>query len=392
MLVPIELDSDLSQHVISMLDGPQVEISSWKSRLGKLEAEHGAEVYRHLFYVLGHLDFQPEHAKIHWEGAEKIWVELSERSTRPIDVRLAVLSYLLQPQQKLRNPALLEVELLQKTEESAIRDALTELYNYRFFRERISQESERGRRFGDELSLLMIDVDDFKHFNDELGHLAGNEALKELAAVLVLSVRSMDVVSRYGGEEFTILLPSTARAGAMVAAEKVRAAVYDAGIGADSDQKPLSVSIGVASFLVDARDPDALIERADSALYAAKAAGKNCVRSFSNERREARRYEARIEGRLNVVGETKLPIATLDLSRGGLSFEIDEELVPGSAVQIELTLPGSEPELECTCRVVRVQESGSLFRVGARIVHLEKQQGYRLRQFLDQLEELPTPA
>ena len=392
MLVPIELDSHLSRDVIDILDGPQVELAAFQSRLSELESEHGAEVYRHLFYILGHLDMPPGQAKTHWEGAERIWSELSDRSTRPIDVRIAVLSYLLERQQKLRNPALVEVSLLQKTQQSAIRDALTQLYNYRFFRERVAQEAERVRRYGDELSLLMIDVDDFKHFNDRHGHQAGNQALQTLATVFLDNVRSMDVVTRYGGEEFTVLLPATGRSGAIVAAEKIRQAVENSGLGTDVAGSPLTVSIGVATFLVDAKDPDALIERADCALYTAKAAGKNRVKSSSNERRQSPRFEARIQGQLHVVGETTIPITTCDVSRGGLSFDVDRKLESGAAVQVKLALPGSDAVLECTCRVVRVWPVGRRYRVGAQILHLERQQTYKLRQFLEELERIPSPV
>jgi diguanylate cyclase (GGDEF)-like protein len=386
MLGPIVLDSDLSRHIINMLEGPQVELLALERKLAELEAVHGAEIYRHLFYVLGHLDFLPREAKSHWRGAQNTWAEISERLERPIDVRVAVLGYLLERRHKLRNPAVVEIELLQKAEEFAVRDELTRLYNYRYFRDRIGREVERSRRYGDPLSLLMIDVDNFKRFNDDVGHLAGNDALRELAEVFVSSVRAIDIVSRYGGEEFAILLPSTLRSGAIVAAEKIRSNSAKAGIGKGPSRAPLTVSVGVASLPGDAQDPETLVARADSALYLAKADGKNCVRCCSSERRESPRYFTRIEGKLRLLGDERLSIVTLDLSQGGLSFAVSQKLSMGDIVRIELSPPEKNEPFECTCRVIRVRPSKSEFHVGAQIIHMEGAHGYQLRQFLADLD------
>jgi len=170
----------------------------------------------------------------------------------------------------------------QKTEELkkiSITDSLTGLLNRRYFQERMSEEIERSRRHHLPLSLIMIDVDDFKRVNDSLGHLIGDEVLKATARCLRNSIRTIDVAARYGGEEFTVILPQTSKADAQTIAERVCAEVYRLDLPfIKSDQKlALSVSLGLATYPEDAETLEDLIRNADIALYAAKSQGKNRV-------------------------------------------------------------------------------------------------------------------
>lgn len=172
-------------------------------------------------------------------------------------------------------------QLYKLTKRLAITDELTGLYNYRYLQQRLDEEIERARRYRKDLSLLMIDADDFKHFNDTCGHIAGDRALAELGSVMRGIIREVDVVCRYGGEEFSVILPETDAAGAFVVAEKLREAVAEH-VFADKDgqrRERLTVSVGVASFPSQAGDKEELLKAADDALYHAKGGGKNRVRS-----------------------------------------------------------------------------------------------------------------
>jgi diguanylate cyclase (GGDEF)-like protein len=163
----------------------------------------------------------------------------------------------------------------------AITDELTGLYNYRELQARLTQELDRAVRYESPLSILMIDADGFKGYNDEHGHIAGDRALAALGEILRTSVREVDFVARYGGEEFTVILPETDAAGAFVVAEKIREAV-DGHEFPDEHGRPccgLTVSVGVASYPAHAVDKEALLREADSALYRAKAEGKDRVRT-----------------------------------------------------------------------------------------------------------------
>ncbi len=160
----------------------------------------------------------------------------------------------------------------------AVTDGLTGLYNHRHLHERLSLEVERSQRSGLPLSLLMLDVDHFKQFNDTFGHPAGDEVLRQLARVLNDTRRANDVVARYGGEEFAVILVDTAKFTAAKVAERVRERVagHDFSDAAQRAGK-ISVSIGVATFPDDGTDAEALVRAADTALYAAKRAGRNRV-------------------------------------------------------------------------------------------------------------------
>ncbi len=160
----------------------------------------------------------------------------------------------------------------------AVTDGLTGLYNHRHFHERLTLEVERSQRSGLPLSLLMLDVDHFKQFNDTYGHPAGDEVLRQLARVLGDARRANDVVARYGGEEFAVILVDTGKFTAAKVAERVRERVVANDF---SDAAPragrLSVSIGVATCPDDGTDAEALVRAADTALYTAKRAGRNRV-------------------------------------------------------------------------------------------------------------------
>jgi diguanylate cyclase (GGDEF)-like protein len=181
--------------------------------------------------------------------------------------------------------ALSNASLYDEVMELSYTDGMTELHNYRYFEMRLKEEILRHTRNKQGVSLIILDVDHFKNYNDTLGHQAGDEVLRHLAGILKDTVRENDIVARYGGEEFAVILPSVGREGVIILAERIRAHVADAEF-MDEHVQPLgkiSVSIGTASLPLDASDSTDLIYKADTALYAAKHSGRNCVRQYSPE-------------------------------------------------------------------------------------------------------------
>jgi len=171
--------------------------------------------------------------------------------------------------------------LYRLTKRLAITDELTDLYNYRYLQQRLDEELGRAVRYDKRLSLLMLDVDDFKRINDTYGHIVGDRVLAEMGQLLKSTVREVDIVARYGGEEFTIILPETDASGAFIVAEKIREAVavhrFPDAEGGRSIH--LTVSIGLSSYPVHASDKEALLRSADDAVYHAKGTGKDRVRA-----------------------------------------------------------------------------------------------------------------
>ncbi len=155
----------------------------------------------------------------------------------------------------------------------ALHDSLTGLGNRRAFENRLAQEVAQSRRYGTPLSVLLLDVDSFKEYNDSFGHPAGDEVLRRLAQVLRGQGRETDFFARYGGEEFIVVLPLTDASGATILAERLRGAVEQAAW----PERGVTASLGAATLLPDMPDDAALVSAADGALYAAKAAGRNRV-------------------------------------------------------------------------------------------------------------------
>ena len=178
--------------------------------------------------------------------------------------------------------ALENLRLAQNVEKLAVTDDLTQVYNYRFLKGALRREIKRAGRYHQDLGLLMIDVDNLKSYNDRHGHLRGSFLLREMAGLFATHVRSWDLVAKYGGDEFTVILPQTDVAGALAAGERLRRAVEEHRFPL-AQAGEITVSIGVAAFPGDGQTTSALIESADRALYLAKQRGRNQVCSKDRE-------------------------------------------------------------------------------------------------------------
>lgn len=180
--------------------------------------------------------------------------------------------------------AIEKMQLFEKVKRLADTDGLTGLFNHRYFVRALKEELKRAKRFDHPLSVLIMDVDHFKHYNDNNGHLKGNEALKGVTEVMQKSVRKVDVLARYGGEEFAVVIPEADRASALKTAKRICQAIEQQAFDGE-DKQPmgrLTMSIGVASFPEDAKREGTLLDRADSALYEAKRTGRNRVVAYGD--------------------------------------------------------------------------------------------------------------
>lgn len=169
------------------------------------------------------------------------------------------------------------IHLFERVQTLAVTDGLTQVSLRRHFNSRLDGELERSLRLKLKLSFLMIDIDNFKNFNDHCGHLVGDAVLKEVADTVKKNIREVDLVGRYGGEEFSVFLTETDESGAFFVAERIRRAIAERDFKAYGENLKVTVSIGCSTFVPQGTGPYRLVETADAALFEAKRLGKNRV-------------------------------------------------------------------------------------------------------------------
>lgn len=176
------------------------------------------------------------------------------------------------------------LDLYNQIKTMSIKDELTQLYNRRYFLEKLISESDRAIRNKKSFSIIVLDIDNFKNYNDHNGHTAGDTLLTVIANIFIITCRKSDIIFRYGGEEFVILLPDTNENGAYLLAEKIRKKVHENVFPYEEFQpnKSLTVSLGLASFPENISDAQDLFDAADQALYHSKNTGRNKVSLYSN--------------------------------------------------------------------------------------------------------------
>ncbi|MHC1701225.1 MAG: diguanylate cyclase [Humidesulfovibrio sp.] len=330
-----------------------------KDQWETLAREGGDEIYAEALYRLSRLELPASEARetvqailAHQEG-------LCRTMGRDVSLLTAMCDYFMQVNPLLREPILIEINLLRQREENAYRDELTGLLNRRAFNQEIPREMERFRRFGQPLSLLMLDLDHFKNFNDTYGHSAGDQVLRDTAQILGETARLLDTVIRYGGEEFAVILPQTTREEAVGVAERIRQAVQRHSIVFAGQHLPaITVSVGLACFPTDALDMASLVQRADLALYQAKVK-RNCVCAFSDHQRNHTRYTLSDPLPLRLSDDKNQIFAVArDISFGGLLCETDRPIARASNIDLVLTDSVQGIRLPVSAQVSRVLSTG----------------------------------
>ena len=380
VLDDIEAESLLVTELEETLFEKRLPAAEFDAALSTIADKHGPAAYAELLFMLTHLRFVPMEARMHWEAITRHREMMGSRLGAPVDLRVGLISYFIEVNRQLENPKVIEMQLFHRTQNSATVDELTGLRNFRYFRDYLERELVRADRFCEPLSLIMIDVDYFKQYNDSHGHQAGNDALAALARTIEAGLRKVDLPARYGGEEFAVVLPSTPKLGGHQVAERIRAAV-DA-----QSNDGLTISLGVATFPVDGGEPRQLVRSADRALYLAKSNGRNQVQLYNSCRRSHRRIPASLNGTLCCIATDVQSMTTINISEGGLLIFVDRNLPVGSLIELELQLQSPQRKISTTGRVVRVEHTdGEGYEAAVRVVEIERQDRIALHTYLEEL-------
>lgn len=331
--------------------------ASWAS----LEKRHGPQLPRKILYLLTRKDFGLEQAQRYWREILVHRQTLNRALGRDVGLRATLADYFINIEPEVKHALVVEDALLAQNERNAIIDELTGLFNRRFLNSVLAKQVASALRYAQEFSLMILDVDYFKEFNDSLGHLAGDQALAAIARLLQTGARDLDYVVRYGGEEFVVILPQASKEQALAVAQRHRQAIaqhpFTSASGAPEPQ--LTVSIGVAGFPVDASDALGLIAKADMALYQAKLQGRDTVVGAEPDRRRHRRVPLAATACLHCLGDDHQPgrdlsARTVDASLAGLGLITSARLEPGHPLLVTLDLPKQERQIQMRGQVVRV--------------------------------------
>ena len=264
----------MSVELVSAFAGDRKMTEVEKASIRTQKKNRGSVFYSDLLFAISHHYFAPEIAEVLWDKILAHKHLISERLGRNVRITVATLDYLSNVTSELAAPTLISEAYISEIVNLSMRDGMTGLYNHSTCYELLELEFRSHRRYGTGVSLLLLDIDDFKSINDRSGHQEGDRVLVALARTLIDQTRDSDICCRFGGEEFVVILPlSDAPDVACEIAERIRTKAASMSCG----RQRITVSIGVAVCNYVTDSPHLLIERADRALYKAKKSGKNRV-------------------------------------------------------------------------------------------------------------------
>ena len=382
------MNDDIKQAICSINTNLECDDASWEF-WDELENKYGQDVFRQFLFYVTRTMFTQKEAREHWISILEHRSRLSSLLGRDAGFRVSLCDYFLNQKGLFKEPLIIDFETFTKFESYIHIDELTGLYNRRFLKNYLIKEEERSNRLRQPFSIIILDIDFFKSFNDRYGHLAGDLVLKELADLIKQSVRSMDHVIRYGGEEFIVILPSTKKEEASVLGERLRRQVADHPFfipDAAGDEK-LTVSVGVANFPADAHDSFFLLQRADQAMYNAKKLGRNAVVTCSPEKRRFPRFNIRREARFRLAGNTEKFIngVTRNISLGGLLCFVHEPIAAGKELDVMLLHVNDGASLNLKAKVVRLAPDARLehgFQLGLQLEFASKKEQQMLEELI----------
>ena len=335
----------IKERILSFLSEDEVNRQYLAEQIEKISTpELTDSFYSNLLDLFVHLSVEEEEAKQHWKNIFEHYNQLCTKLDRDVGIRLSIFDYFINLNKSLESPLLVEIRMFKEAEQHAMFDPLTNLFNRRYFDINLTKELRRAIRYDKDLSIFLLDLDDFKKLNDTHGHLVGDEVLKKFAAFLKYMSREEDIICRFGGEEFIIILPETRATGALSYADRTREAMKKDPF---FKQYKVTFSGGIAPYPDGGTSAPQLIANADKSLYDAKLAGKDQVLVSKVENRKLFRYPKTWQIYLQPLGHQKggdnlVPCVTQNISLSGVRIEVNANYAINDRVLLTIKLPDKD--------------------------------------------------
>jgi len=333
--------------------------------------------YSIFFNILTHLDLKPEIAQACWRQILTHRQDMGHKLGREVNLRTVICDYFCSIDKTFKNPVVVEIHVFENHLNSLKFDSLTGLYTRTTMEETLRREISRARRYENDLSVLFLDIDNFKTVNDSFGHLAGDMVLKEISRITMEEIRGEDAAARYGGEEIVLVLPDTGKVEGLILGERIRRKVESMNLIYEGREIFVTLSGGLATFPIDAQNAIHLLKCADSALYRAKESGKNTVSVYSHDKRRYLRVNFFSPIHVQQLGFAD-PIVDLygqgkNISVAGILFESPTVIEIGTKVQLQISLNEKEGPLWIIGTIVRVESLDSdRYDIGVAFLELDK--------------------
>ena len=342
--------------------------------------------YSKLLELFINLNFGENEAKNHWQNIINNIDFMKNHLNREVGLRVAIVDYFINHTEMMKEPIVVEMRVFKENEKLALVDSLTGLFNKRFYDLTVRKEYKKALRFNQIFSLVLLDLDDFKQVNDTKGHLFGDEVLANFGNLLSLSSREEDIICRYGGEEFIVILPETTGDGALMYAERVRKILKEDDF---FKKHKITFSGGISTFPYNGKDLEELFKSVDNSLYAAKYAGKDCIIKSTGNKRRFKRFNKSQKIQYQCIGDSfndNKPqikeVITQDISVGGLRFESKEELKLDSLILLKLGIPDNG-ELVISGKVMWVKRiNKEMFSYGVKFNGINTKDANKLKKIL----------
>lgn len=331
---------------------------SLAKEINRLHDKDGDIVLHHFFKLLANIEIPLEDCHSHWISVQKHRKELSNTLSRTVDFTTAVCDYLQRSTHFLKHPRLIDATTFETIVKETIHDQLTGLFNRSYFDEAYGQQVSLAKRYENDLSILFLDLDNFKEVNDTYGHLAGDEVLRSVAALIVKEKRESDIAARYGGEEFVLILTQTDNLSGFTFAERLRKKIEKLEITYRNEVISITTSGGIASYPNNTESPGKILQMADSAAYLAKGAGKNKICQYKDEKRRYLRVNITqpIQAKeLDFKDSPTFAGTSKNICVGGILFENPEPIPLGSLITLQVPRQNKEPVI-LIGTVVRMEE------------------------------------